>query len=184
MQADNWDKGSLLGFRAISFSQELPAYNSIQQPVLVVQGRQDSTILTSSATGVRLHWLTLAISMCATNNPSTAGLCGAAATPSDTAPKTTPCRLWSSSKSALKRSRSMSSWTTVGIFQWRSIQAVSWTSCSSFWLQFPATGRPLPHHQKLWHRSLWLSGTPRRLQLLACPGLKLYETRNDVSHIP
>ena len=40
MQADNWDRGSLLGFRAISFSQELPAYDSIKQPVLVVQGKQ------------------------------------------------------------------------------------------------------------------------------------------------
>lgn len=54
MQADNWDRGSLLGFRAISFSEELPAYTSIQQPVLVVQGAQDSTILNTSAAAVRI----------------------------------------------------------------------------------------------------------------------------------
>lgn len=52
MKADNWDRGSLLGFRAISFSEELPAYNSIQQPVLVVQGAQDSTILNTSAAAI------------------------------------------------------------------------------------------------------------------------------------
>ncbi len=58
-QADDWDKGSLLGFRAISFSEQLPAYDSIRQPVLVVQGRQDATIPTRTATAVHAALLRL-----------------------------------------------------------------------------------------------------------------------------
>ena len=47
MQADNWDRGSLLGFRSFSFP-EVPPYESIRQPVLVIQGANDTAVLTPS----------------------------------------------------------------------------------------------------------------------------------------
>jgi len=38
-----------LGFRAFSFPDDLPRYESIKQPVLVVQGAQDTTIPRATA---------------------------------------------------------------------------------------------------------------------------------------
>lgn len=49
MKAINWDRGSLLGFRAFSFPDDIPRYEAIEQPVLLVQGAEDSTIPRATA---------------------------------------------------------------------------------------------------------------------------------------
>ena len=53
VQADNWDRGSLLGFRSFSFP-EVPPYEDIAQPVIVIQGADDTSVRTPSVRKVSL----------------------------------------------------------------------------------------------------------------------------------